>query len=121
MNFLYVAIGGAIGAIARYGISILMAHHTSAPSWGSTLLVNIVGSLLIGLFYGYFQKHGLGNSPWNLLLITGFCGGFTTFSSFSLDLFRTLTEGQFLTAFLYPLLSIALSFLALAIGIYISK
>ncbi len=121
MNFLYVALGGGIGAMARYGISLLLSFRTSAPNWSSTLLVNVVGSLLIGLLYGYFQKHGLGNSLWSLLLVTGFCGGFTTFSAFSLDLFHALSEGQYLTAFLYPLLSIALSFAALALGIIVTK
>lgn len=117
MTFLYVALGGGIGAVARYCVSLLLAQHTNAPSWGSTLLVNIIGSLLIGLFYGYLQRHGLGNSLWSLLLITGFCGGFTTFSTFSLDLFRVLSEGQYLTAFLYPLLSVVLSFAALTLGL----
>lgn len=121
MNFIYVALGGGIGAIARYGIGLILTHHTSAPSWGSTLVVNVVGSLLIGLFYGYFQRHGLENSLWSLLLITGFCGGFTTFSTFSLDLFRTISEGQYLTAILYPMLSIALSFAALALGIIATR
>lgn len=121
MSFLYVAIGGGIGAVARYGVSLLLSHHTSAPSWGSTLLVNVVGGLLIGLLYGYFQRHGLGNSLWSLLLITGFCGGFTTFSTFSLDLFKAISEGQYLVAFLYPLLSVALSFAALALGILVTK
>lgn len=120
MEYLFVALGGAVGAMSRYGLSTLWASHISAaPSWGGTLLVNVVGGFLIGLFYALSQQQGTWWSASSLLLITGFCGGFTTFSTFGLELFHTLSHGQYLSAILYVLLSVLLTLLAVAGGIYV--
>lgn len=120
MEYLFVALGGAVGAMSRYGLSTLWASHISAaPSWGGTLLVNVVGGFLIGLFYALSQQQGAWWSGCSLLLITGFCGGFTTFSTFGLELFQALSHGQYLSAILYVLLSVLLTLLAVTAGIYV--
>ncbi len=120
MDYLLVALGGAFGAFSRYGLSSLWSTHiTTAPSWSGTLLINVVGGFLIGLFYALSQQEGATWSGWSLLLITGFCGGFTTFSTFGLELFHTLSAGQYLSALLYVLLSVLLTLLAVVGGISI--
>ena len=120
MDYLLVALGGAFGAFSRYGLSSLWSTHiTTAPSWSGTLLINVVGGFLIGVFYALSQQEGATWGGWSLLLITGFCGGFTTFSTFGLELFHTLSEGQYLSALLYVLLSVFLTLLAVAGGISI--
>jgi CrcB protein len=78
LSWLYVALGGAAGSLARHGVGLVLAGFGGFP-W-ATLLVNWLGSALIGLAHGL----GLGGEA-RLLLVTGFLGGFTTFSAFSLD------------------------------------
>lgn len=116
MNYLLVAVGGALGALSRYQISSWWATYLQAPGWGGTLCVNAVGGFLIGLFMALSHQYGVGWGGWSLLLITGFCGGFTTFSTFSYELFRLLTEGSYLTALLYVTLSVLLALLAVIGG-----
>lgn len=120
MDYLLVALGGAVGAFARYGLATLWASHINvAPSWGGTLLINVAGGFLIGVFYALSQQEGATWGGLSLLLITGFCGGFTTFSTFGLELFHALSAGQYLSALLYVLLSVLLTLLAVVGGISI--
>lgn len=111
MPIFYVAIGGAVGAAARYGaVQTVMKLHPSAFPLG-TMLVNILGALCIGVMAKLLQ-----HEPQKLLLITGVLGGFTTFSAFSLDALQLLQQGAWGHAALYILGSVALCLLAVWLG-----
>lgn len=109
--------GGFVGTSLRYLCGKLF--HWIAPAaafpW-STLTVNVIGSLLIGIFYGMAEKHNLLTPAMNVFLITGFCGGLTTFSSFADDLFLQLQGHEFLHLVLYLLASLLLGLLMVYIG-----
>ncbi|WP_270179581.1 fluoride efflux transporter CrcB [Alkalihalobacillus sp. CinArs1] len=110
-----VAVGGAVGALLRSTVGTMM---NGVPF--STFLVNIIGSLLLGFFYRFIQNNTL--SEWKKKLIaTGLIGSFTTFSTYSLDLFVYLKAGQFMTAFLYGMGSVVLGLLAAVIGVFLAK
>lgn len=109
--------GGFFGTCLRY-LSGKVFHWIAPAStfpW-STLTVNVVGSLLIGIFYGMAEKHNLLSPAMNVFLITGFCGGLTTFSSFADDLFLQLQGREFLQFTLYLTASLALGLLMVYIG-----
>jgi len=112
MNFLIVALGGGLGAASRYGLSLITVK-SSFPLM--TFLTNLAGAFLIGLIVGIGSRDvssGTGDirkrfSPELMLFLkTGFCGGFTTFSTFSLETWNLIEHGQFGTAGLYAVLSL---------------
>jgi len=109
-NLLLVALGGALGSMTRYGVSLLAAMLTWNPLWG-TLTANVAGSFLIGI--GMAACH---NSAWQLMLTVGICGGFTTFSTFSLQSLSMLQDGRYGTALLYMAGSITLCLGAVMLG-----
>ena len=111
-NLLLVALGGAVGSVLRYLISSL---NTSFP-WG-TFLVNILGSLLIGLLVGFVSK-GVLSPEMKLLLVTGFCGGFTTFSTFANESFSMMRTGDILLSALYIGVSVVVGVLAVYAGMH---
>lgn len=101
----YVAVGGAIGASLRFWISSWMnAGSVSAVPTG-TLAVNLLGSLVIGWLWGYFMTQSSVPLRLQLFLVTGLLGGFTTFSSFSLENWQLIEQGYWKTAVLYLLIS----------------
>ena len=112
-NFLLVALGGGIGSMLRYGTS-LMINAKYFP-W-STLAENIIGSFLIGLILALSIKEGSFLYNWKLFLATGVCGGFTTFSAFSLENMELLQNGKYLLAATYIALSVVLGIAAAFAG-----
>ena len=114
-NILFVALGGATGSALRYLIPKWLDVNSS---WG-TLIVNVLGSLLIGILIGLVQK-GVLTTEMKLLLVTGFCGGFTTFSTFANEAFSMLKVGDILLMALYTGASVVLGVLAVHIGLWIS-
>lgn len=96
-EFLLVGIGGMIGSMARYAASLLLPA-LSFPL--ATFVVNILGCLIIGIVFGYTQQGNI-NPALRLLLATGICGGFTTFSTFSAETLLLLRDGNILLAMLY--------------------
>ena len=119
----YIFIGGGVGSVLRYLAQISINERMSGIgfpfSWG-TFIVNIAGSLLIGLFYSISERWNL-SMEMRLLLTTGLCGGFTTFSTFSND-GLSLLRGEFYgTSLLYALLSIGLGLVAVLAGGAIGK
>lgn len=112
MNFVYVALGGALGAILRYALS-LVTVKIDFPLM--TFLTNLIGAFLIGLIAGTAVKKNM-NQNLVLFLKTGFCGGFTTFSTFSLEAFNLLESGAYVTAGLYILLSLVCCIAGVALG-----
>ena len=120
-NILLVGFGGGIGSIARYCCQKLVAvyNHSHFP-WG-TFAVNVVGCLLIGLFWGLSIKSFSDNETWKLLLMTGLCGGFTTFSAFTLEGIGLLRGNHTGLFFLYVGGSVIVGLLATFIGMEISR
>lgn len=115
-NLVFVALGGALGAVCRYLISRL--SDTSFP-WG-TLAVNLLGSFFIGLLVGVVNR-GLLSPEMKLLLVTGFCGGFTTFSTFASEAFTMLRMGDAMLMALYVGMSVALGIAAVCVGLMLSR
>lgn len=117
LNWLLVAIGGAAGSMFRYGTG-LAATRLLGPGfpWG-TITVNVVGSFVIGLFVELIARRFNASEPLRLLLVTGFLGGFTTFSSFSLDAVALIERGEGALSFAYMLASVGLSVLAVFAGL----
>jgi CrcB protein len=106
-----IALGGAIGSVLRY----LMVAAIGAP-WG-TAAVNVLGSFAIGVLFVLLDAR----TGWQLFLMTGLLGGFTTFSAFSLDTIKLIEAGQPLQAALYVLGSVALSLIAVALGVALAR
>ena len=84
-NIFLVLLGGGIGSVVRYLLSYFLTRNSTTQFPWATFIANGLGCLLIGLLFGYIQKNNVQNETLKLLLITGFCGGFTTFSTFSLE------------------------------------
>ncbi len=120
-TILYIAIGGAIGSVLRYITSILVAKFWSNQFPLATFIANILGCFLIGLFMGYLLKNQLEDSNLKWFLITGICGGFTTFSTFSMENYLLLQNQNSFLAFGNILLSISLGLFAVWMGLFITK
>lgn len=115
-NLFLVLLGGGIGSVLRYLLSYFFAKNDNANFPWATFIANSIGCLLIGLLFGYIQKNNLQNETLKLLLITGFCGGFTTFSAFSLENIQFIQNQNYNLALIYTLTSILIGFLAVIIG-----
>ncbi|WP_236974857.1 fluoride efflux transporter CrcB [Membranihabitans maritimus] len=115
-----VFIGGGLGSVLRFACSSVLYRWAGGWPLG-TWFVNLVGSFLIGLFAGYLMSGDSGNYWYRLLLITGFCGGFTTFSAFSFENIQLVQEGMFLKFFLYAVSSVSLGLLFVFLGLKISQ
>ena len=105
-----------MGAVARYGIGLILGNALS-PFPFATFLINVTGSFLIGLLLTKFEA----NETLRLLLITGFLGAYTTFSTFEYEAFQLTQTKQTLIAFLYVALSFALGFIGVASGIWVAR
>jgi CrcB protein len=117
--WLLVAFGGAVGSMARYGLGLMVAALVGqAFPWG-TLLINVLGSLVIGASAGLVGAGGRmeGDLTIGLLVMTGLCGGFTTFSSFSLQTLTLMRSGEPIAALAYVLASVVLCVLATFVGL----
>ena len=118
-NFLFIALGGAFGAVSRYGLSNIVQRWCGAGfAWG-TLAVNLLGCFLIGLGY-HLATTTLVPVGVRFFVIVGFLGAFTTFSTFTLENVEFLRDGMFTTAWIYILASnligVVLAFTGLALG-----
>ena len=119
-SLLLVFIGGGTGSVARY----LLGKYLNSPTTGipyGTFAANVLGSLLIGIILGWAFKNNSLSSNTALLLATGFCGGFTTFSTFAYENHVFLKSGDFMTFALYAISSFALGILAVFGGMEIAK
>lgn len=116
VSFLFVFLGGGVGSVLRYWIGKEFNTTSGAAFPTGTLLVNLTGSLLIGLFWGIAEKSNQLTSPIQLLLITGFCGGFTTFSAFSQESLLLLKAGNWYWGFGYILITIGAGLLLTGAG-----
>lgn len=120
MNWIYVAAGGALGAMARYGACLLLtARGTSFPL--ATFTVNMVGCFLMGAVIEAFTQKALLSPEVKLLLATGFLGAFTTFSTFSLENIVLLQREAYLRLTLYTAGSVGVGMSATAAGMYLVR
>jgi len=118
MNWLLVALGGAVGASLRYGAGVLLFKPSSGFPW-TTWWVNLCGCLLAGIFFAYSQKFPVLQNEARLFLMVGILGGFTTFSSFGLETFQLLKHGQIVLALGYVISSVIAGVVVLAWGFYL--
>ena len=119
-SFLLVFFGGGLGSGLRYLVSIAMNQYSKVLPFG-TFTVNILGCLLIGLILGYTQKDNTLTSNQTLLLVTGFCGGFTTFSAFANENLELIKNGEIFDFSMYSISSIVVGIVAVFVGLYFSK
>lgn len=120
-SILIVGLGSFCGGALRYYISTFMRNICNHNFPWSTLLVNVVGCLLIGVVFGLFNRYGTQSSSWCLLLTTGFCGGFTTFSAFANEGVQMLQNGNTLSFFVYILASVVVGIALTALGYWLVK
>ena len=114
---LIIWIGGGLGSVLRYLMQVGISKVIPVPFPLGTLLVNITGCFLIGLFYGLDAKHAVITQEWRFFIVTGICGGYTTFSSFSYESISLLRQGNYLFFLAYILLSVCIGLLSTVAGI----
>ena len=119
LNVLAVFLGGGLGSLMRYLVNTLFTRYTSLNFPYATLLVNITGSFILGLLFVFFIQKTSIHPAWRLALTVGFCGGLTTFSTFSVEVFNILRNGQILSALIYMIVSIVTCIIAAGAGYYI--
>ena len=117
----YIGIGSCTGGISRYLLSKYVQNMTSSGFPIGTFMVNIIGCFIIGLLYGLFDRGNLMNTNLKLFLTVGFCGGFTTFSTFMGDNFQLIKAGNFFYCSLYMAASIFCGYLLLFLGYSLIK
>ncbi len=115
--YLAVAIGGAIGAVSRYWMMSMVVSLSTMRFPLGTFLVNVLGSLLIGILFVVLTERSALSAEWRALLVVGYVGAFTTFSTFSLDALQLLQEGYVLQAVSYIVASVVVCMLATWLGI----
>lgn len=118
--FLLVGAGGAAGSMARYGVSYLISKAVTATFPLATFSINIIGCFIIGMLFGLAVRNQWLQAGGMLLLASGFCGGFTTFSTFALENITLMQKGQMTTAFLYTGLSVAAGLLLCRVGMWLT-
>ena len=118
MNYLWIGLGSALGGMARYGCSGLAARHLGAAFPSGTLIVNVSGSLVIGFLAALAAADGrlLISPDARAFLMVGVCGGFTTFSAFSIETLNQARDGDWLWAGANVVLSVVLCLLAVWLG-----
>ena len=116
-----VAFGGALGSVIRYFTEILCRRFSFSSIPIGTITVNIIGSFLIGYTMQYLLSRNIATEEYRRFIMTGFLGGLTTFSSFSLEILEMLQDGKLFIAVSYVLLSISLGLLGVWLGISIAS
>jgi CrcB protein len=120
-SLLFIGTGGFLGSISRFLASKYLQNNFPSVFPIGTFFVNITGCLLIGLIYGFSERSSLLSPGWKLFLTVGFCGGFTTFSTFANENLALLRDGEFFNFFLYTGLSVFLGIAATLFGVLITK
>jgi CrcB protein len=120
-TLLLIGTGGFLGSISRFLASRFMQNNFPSAFPFGTFLVNISGCFLIGLIYGLSERSPLVSAEWKMFLAVGFCGGFTTFSTFANENLALLRDGDFFHFLLYTGLSVFLGIAATFIGVLVTK
>lgn len=121
MNYLAIFIGGGLGSLLRYGTTVFLKKYSYFNLPLGTLVSNILASFLLGILVSYFASKTYDNKLMMNFLMIGLCGGFSTFSTFSLENFMFINNNQFLSLFAYIVLSVLLSVLFIYIGFALSS
>ena len=122
MGYIIVFLGGGLGAALRHGINLGVARWFGTSFPLATMIINISGSLVMGLIAGYFAfKGSYGSQHWRLFLTTGILGGYTTFSTFSLDVAFLYERGELVHTALYIVGSVALSIFGIFLGLAVAR
>jgi CrcB protein len=121
VNYLWIAFGAVVGACARYFLSGFVARHFSTIFPYGTVLINITGSFVLGYFLIYSTERALLDPRWRLLVAVGFCGSYTTFSSYAFESFALMEQGQWLLLGMNVLLSNVLCLAAVLAGAALAR
>jgi CrcB protein len=118
---LYVGLGGALGSVSRFALTYMIQSRQLSLFPVATLLINVSGSLLLGFIMRYATDSTLLSAEVRLLLTTGFCGGYTTFSTFSYETAKLYEDGDYRRAALYAALSVVLSLAGMFAGFSLAR
>ena len=120
-NYVWIALGAIVGASTRYFLSVLISRNfVSAFPYG-TLLINITGSLVLGFFLVFSTERALLDPRWRLLVAIGFCGSYTTFSSYAFESFALMEQGQWLLSGINIVASNTLCLVAVLAGAALAR
>ncbi|MEL1242768.1 fluoride efflux transporter CrcB [Flavobacterium sp. DGU11] len=120
-SILLVGLGGAIGSILRYLSAILVSKYWNQAFPLATFIINMVGCLLIGLLIAFIEKQPGVSDNFRLLMVTGFCGGYTTYSAFAYENTSLIGSSQSLIAFAYIAASVLVGILFVWVGMYFGR
>ena len=120
-TYLAIAFGGALGAVSRYWLTVSIERFNGTGFPLGTFVVNLLGSFLIGLLYILFAEKLSVADQWRPVIITGFLGAMTTFSTFSLDALLLFQQGHYNTALFYVLSSVVICIFAAYVGMQIAR
>ena len=120
-SLLFIGVGGGIGSICRYLSQQFVQNNYPSSMPLGTLIVNITGCFLIGIVYALSEKGNIMSPELRIFLATGFCGGFTTYSSFAYENVSMILDGEFYYTALYLLISVIIGFGAVHAGILLIK
>jgi fluoride exporter len=120
-NYFWISVGAVIGASARYFLSTLISRNFESAFPYGTLLINITGSLILGFFLIFSTERALLDPRWRLLIAVGFCGSYTTFSSYAFESFALMEQGQWLLTGLNIIGSNALCLAAVLAGAALAR
>ncbi|MFT3902010.1 MAG: fluoride efflux transporter CrcB [Niabella sp.] len=120
-SLLIIWLGGGLGSVLRYLAQLGVSKLVTVTFPAGTFLVNITGCFIIGLLYGLADRHASLTVEWRLLLITGLCGGYTTFSSFSYESISLFRQGNYMYFILYIVLSVVIGLFATLGGMNVVK
>jgi CrcB protein len=121
MNILIIGIGGFVGAVSRYGLALWIGQRWGRSFPLGTFVINVSGSFLIGLLMTLMVERFTENFQWRLLLVVGFLGAYTTFSTFEYETGALLKDGEWTFAMLNVILSVVVGFIALKLGEALAK
>lgn len=120
-TLIFIGLGGMLGSIARYLTGIFFNRFFSDPLPVGTLVVNIVGTFLIGIIIGMGERFRWFTEPWHFFLAVGFCGSFTTYSTFAFENYTLIKQGHFAAMALYIIVSLIAGVLLAWGGYVLSK
>ncbi|CAA7601432.1 Putative fluoride ion transporter CrcB [Acididesulfobacillus acetoxydans] len=121
LNILAIALGGALGAVSRYGLGLFVSNRWNQSFPLGTFIINISGAFLLGFLNVLFIERLTVSPAMRLGIGIGFIGAYTTFSTFSFEVITLLENGSFFTAALYTVLSIAVGFVGTALGVGLAR